>query len=267
MIIIVFIIMANPINFLNDMKNIDSNYIPGIRDNFIAKIASEIKENSSVIDICSGNKPYEKLFKHCKYVSHEFPGNKNIIDSFRQETSIEHKKHDIISPIDNIPKPDNSFDFVICTEVFEHIPEPIKAMEELVRICKPNGKILITAPFTSGIHQEPYHFYSGFSPFFYNFLKDKFNLKILQFKSQGDMFLLNHQEIGRCLSHKPSAIIKTQDNLNILNLCGSIITKYLLNLSSYYSNSINNTNTPENMMNVTPGNRFTLGYCVLYSKM
>jgi len=258
--------MNNLINFFNDMKDIDSNYNPDIRDNFIAKIAAEIEDNSCVIDICSGNKPYEKLFKHCKYTSHEFPGNKNIIDTFRQETSIENKKHDIISPIDNIPIPDNSFDFVICTEVFEHIPEPIKAMEELVRICKPNGKILITAPFTSGIHQEPYHFYSGFSPFFYNFLKEKFNLKILKFISQGDMFLLNHQEIGRCLSYKPNIIIKDQTNFNILNICENIIKKYLLNLSSYYSDSINKTNTPENMMDLTTGNQFTIGYCVLYSK-
>ena len=253
-------------DFFNDMKNIDSNYNPKIRDDFIAEIAEELVKNSSVLDVSSGNKPYEQLFKHCNYTTHEFTENKKIIDGFRQETSIENKKHDIYSPIDNIPVPDNSFDLVICTEVFEHIPEPIKAMQELVRICKPNGKILITAPFTSGIHQEPFHFYSGFSPFFYNFLKEKFNLKILRFKSQGDMFLLNHQEIGRCLSCKPNAIIKNQNNLNVLYQCENIIKKYLLNLSSYYSESLNKTNTPENMMTLTTGNQFTIGYCVLYSK-
>jgi len=53
---------------------------------------------------------------------------------------------------------------------------------------------------------------------------------------------------------------------NILNICENIIKKYLLNLSSYYSDSINKTNTPENMMDLTTGNQFTIGYCVLYSK-
>ena len=49
-------------DFFNDMKNIDSNYNPKIRDDFIAEIAEELVKNSCVLDVSSGNKPYEKLF-------------------------------------------------------------------------------------------------------------------------------------------------------------------------------------------------------------
>lgn len=43
-----------------------------------------------------------------------------------------------------IPFEDDSFDYVICTEVLEHLSEPKKALEELIRVSK--GKLLITVP-------------------------------------------------------------------------------------------------------------------------
>ena len=35
--------------------------------------------------------------------------------------------------------PNNSFDLVLSAEVFEHIPEPYKALNEVFRVLKPGG--------------------------------------------------------------------------------------------------------------------------------
>lgn len=249
-----------------DMKNVSRNFNPNIRDDFIKTHASKLPPKTKIIDVSSGNKPYKEIFSHCEYLSHEFNGNSNILDTFRGEKT---KKldHDIYSPIDAIPVSNDEFDFVLCSEVFEHIPEPIKAMKELVRICKPGGKILITAPFTSGVHQEPYHFYSGFSPFFYNFLKEKYNLNIIDFKSQGDMFLLQNQEIGRVLSNRHPIISNNPQFITVYNYIKEFISRYTLHLSKLHEKTLNSYNTPDKMLQFYNNcNKFTIGYCVLFEK-
>jgi len=42
---------------------------------------------------------------------------------------------------------DNSFDIVLSSEVFEHIPNPYKAHKEVFRVLKPGGKHVFTVPF------------------------------------------------------------------------------------------------------------------------
>ena len=74
---------------------------------------------------------------------------------------------DYQSDILEIPVPDQSFDVVLCTEVLEHVPEPIKAVRELTRILRPGGTLLLSAPLGALLHQEPYHFYGGYTPYWY----------------------------------------------------------------------------------------------------
>lgn len=44
----------------------------------------------------------------------------------------------------DMPFKDDCFDFVICTEVLEHLPDPGKALKELMRVS--TGRLLITVP-------------------------------------------------------------------------------------------------------------------------
>ena len=46
----------------------------------------------------------------------------------------------------------NSYDLVICTEVLEHCKKPWLGADEIYRVTKPGGYILITVPCNLGIH-------------------------------------------------------------------------------------------------------------------
>ena len=88
------------LGYLN--HNLQRNFNPRIRDDWIKEIASTIPENSMIIDISSGNRPYKHLFEHCNYFSHEFEGNDEILDEFRGEKE-KTTKHDYYGDINNLP--------------------------------------------------------------------------------------------------------------------------------------------------------------------
>lgn len=51
-----------------------------------------------------------------------------------------------VADIQAIPHPDASFDTVISCETIEHVPDPAKAVRELVRVLKPGGRLFLTTP-------------------------------------------------------------------------------------------------------------------------
>lgn len=116
-----------------------------------------------MLDIGAGSCPYRELFAHCSYKTQDFQG----LESGQLRDPSGYGKIDYVCDAAAIPVPDQSFDAVLCTEVLEHVPEPIKVIGEIGRILKPGGVALLTAPLGSGLHQEPFHFYGGYTPFWY----------------------------------------------------------------------------------------------------
>lgn len=72
---------------------------------------------------------------------------------FRNLKNLDYTTTDLNSPladvkadICNLPFEDNSFDFILCNHVLEHIPDDSKAMQELYRILKPGGTGIFQIP-------------------------------------------------------------------------------------------------------------------------
>ena len=182
---------------------------PQNRDNWISIKAVELgSKGKKLIDMSAGNKPYEDTFrKHgFEYYSSEFQGNIDVHDSFRgeqgeKELSDLHEKHDFVySDIKNTTIPSEMFDVAVLTEVLEHLPEPLIAMKELGRVLKPGGHALVTSPFTSGSHQQPFHFSSGYPPEWYAYAARQSGLQVVEITSQGGFFSLMAQELERAWS-------------------------------------------------------------------
>lgn len=72
---------------------------------------------------------------------------------FRNQKNLDYTTTDLNSPladvkadICNLPFENNSYDFILCNHVLEHIPDDTKAMQELYRIMKPGGMGIFQIP-------------------------------------------------------------------------------------------------------------------------
>lgn len=160
------------------------------RDRWVAEQAGRLPTGWRVLDVGAGSCPYRSCFNHCTYETQDFTQlSKEQLIGKSGYGQIDH-----ISDILRIPVADTSFDAILCTEVLEHVPEPIRAVKEFARILKPGGKLLITAPLGSGIHQAPYHYYGGYTPYWYDKFLAENGFENIHVESNGGFFKHYGQE-------------------------------------------------------------------------
>lgn len=179
-----------------------------IRVKWIEETLKKIPEGFSILDAGAGECQFKKYCSHLKYISQDFAKYDGRGDVGLQMGSWDNSKLDIISDITSIPLPDNSVDAIMCTEVFEHIPDPLAAIKEFSRLVKPGGYLLITAPFASLTHFAPYHFATGFSRYFYekHLADNGFNIKDLQFNGNFFEFVAQENRRVKQIANKYSGI-------------------------------------------------------------
>ena len=177
---------ATPIENIHNFNQSD-------RDRWVRAKASTVPAGSRVLDIGAGTCLYRRDFAHCRYEAHDFKEYSGYQDG--QEGS--YGDIDYVSDITAIPVPTATYDVVLCTEVLEHVPEPIAALREMARLLKPGGRLFLTAPLGAGLHQEPHHYYGGYTPHWYRRFCSEFGLKVLEITPNHTFFALLAQECAR----------------------------------------------------------------------
>lgn len=147
--------------------------------NFVKNNAKKIKRGEKIIDIGAGELKYKKFFEHCIYKSQDLC----VGDDNWDFSSI-----DIKSSVYEIPEKDSSFDYVLCTQVLEHLEFPDMAFSEFNRLLKNKGKLLLTAPLGFGEHQIPYDFFR-YTQYGLKSLGERYGLKLIYLKPQGGIFI------------------------------------------------------------------------------
>lgn len=64
-------------------------------------------------------------------------------------------KVDVVASGDDLPFKDNIWDFVISSHVIEHFYDPVKTVEEWLRVVKPGGYVYIIAPHKERTFDKP----------------------------------------------------------------------------------------------------------------
>jgi SAM-dependent methyltransferase len=98
-------------------------------------IASELRRlpaGLDVLDVYCGTRPYDELLP---------PGSRCTgldIDG-------RYGAADVVST-EFLPFESESFDLVVCYEAFHYVPDPLSGLEEIARVLRPDGRVLITVP-------------------------------------------------------------------------------------------------------------------------
>jgi len=110
------------------------------------------REFGTVVDVGAGQAPYKKFVKCKKYVPVDIEYNPGLPEMVVCDLN------------QGLSFGSNFCDLVIMTETLEHVKKPRFVLNEIFRILKPGGRLIMTSPFVWPIHAPPndYFRYTNF---------------------------------------------------------------------------------------------------------
>lgn len=166
-----------------------------------------------VLDVGCGNKPYVPLYGAQKYTGLEIDNPEN-----RQGKQADYYYDGGLFPFSN-----EAFDSVVSNQVFEHVPNPDQFLDELSRVLKPKGLMLITAPFVWDEHEQP-HDYTRYTSFGIRSILNRHGFEIIALRKSTDDIRIIFQFINAYLYKK------TLTKWKIINLVMTILLMAPVNI-------------------------------------
>ncbi len=88
---------------------------------------------------------------------------------------------------------DAAYDTALCLSVIEHLPDPSAALSEIARALKPGGRLILSAPHLSRLHEEPHDYYR-FTCYGLRHLLEQAGFEVIEIVPAGGLFsFLGHQ--------------------------------------------------------------------------
>ena len=165
------------------------------------------------LDVGCGNKPYEHLYASSEYIGLEYDTPENRAA----------KRADYFYDGETFPFEDASFDSVVATEVFEHVFNPDRFLDEVHRVLRPGGMLLMTMPFVWDEHEQP-HDFARYSSFGIRHLLEKHGFEVLEQRKSVDDVRAIFQLINAYIYKK------TVTNNGWLNLAATLFLMAPFNL-------------------------------------
>jgi SAM-dependent methyltransferase len=118
-----------------------------------------LQRHKSVLVVGAGHDPYRALF--------DAPHDYVCLD-------IEYVPGvtDVVASALDMPFEADRFDCVFATECLEHIADPFRFCQEMTRVLKPGGELVLTVPFLYHQHGDPYDFWRPTRQCLLDLLKD-----------------------------------------------------------------------------------------------
>lgn len=73
---------------------------------------------------------------------------------------VEYPSTDVLGVAEELPFEDESFEAVLSIAVLEHVLDPRRAANEIIRVLKPGGTLYVAVPFLQPLHGYPNHYFN-----------------------------------------------------------------------------------------------------------
>jgi SAM-dependent methyltransferase len=143
-----------------------------------------------LLDVGCGDKPYLHMFR--PFVT-EYVGVEHEATFAATAANQSDRRPDVMYDGERLPFDDESFDTVLNVQVLEHTPHPGRLVREMGRVLKRDGILIMTAPFSFRLHEEP-HDYFRYSPHGLRQLCADGGLEVVEVQQQGSLWsLIGHK--------------------------------------------------------------------------
>lgn len=164
-------------------------------DTWIKNKLAQIPKGSKILDAGAGELKWKGACSHLEYTAQDIcqydgAGAEGMHPGKWDTSGIQ-----LVCDIIQMPVSDRTFDAVLCSEVFEHIPNAELAVKELSRVLKSGGILILTTPFSSMTHFAPYHYATGFNRYWFEEILPKYDLQIEEILPNGDYYLCMQMEL------------------------------------------------------------------------
>jgi SAM-dependent methyltransferase len=143
---------------------------------YVEPVMREVKSlaGGTMLDVGCGTRRYESIFSDVvdDYIGLDWP---EIEDRARP---------DVVGDATKLPLKAACVDVVLATELMEHLPSPHRFLEEVARVLRDDGTLILSVPFMEPIHEEPRDYYR-FTPFSLRHLLDQHGFSLQKIWNKG----------------------------------------------------------------------------------
>jgi SAM-dependent methyltransferase len=168
-------------------------------DDFIREGIGFIGSGGRVLDAGAGEGRFRRLFSSSQYVG---------VDLAVGDVLWDYSTIDVNADLLALPFRDSGFDLAVNTQVLEHVREPKAILLEILRVLKPGGRLLLTAPQGWYEHQAP-HDYFRFTSFALRYLLETTGYVVEEIKPMGGYF----RYLGNRIGHLSKVLFPPQRRL------------------------------------------------------
>ncbi len=116
----------------------------------VAKFAASLPAKISVLDAGAGELRFASCFAKQRYVA---------IDLAVGDAEWDYSRLNVMADLERLPIASASFDAALSIVTLEHVRRPHLVVEEMARVLRPGGRLLIVVPHEWEVHQAPHDYF------------------------------------------------------------------------------------------------------------